>query len=287
MVRKLVLRGILAGAIAGAAAFVFAWIFAEPEIDKAIGYEEGRDAAQAVLDKAAGLPAPQEETELFSRAVQGNLGIGIGIILFGVAMGALFAVAYSVCLGRVGNVRARNLALLVAAGGFLGMYLVPFVKYPANPPAVGRAETIGDRGGLYLLLVLCSLVLLVLAVWLGKRLAARLGNWTASLLAGAAFLVAIGIVMAVLPPLGHLAADTAQFGERATETPLPLKSPDGTIAFPGFPADVLFDFRFYSVSAQLILWTALGLIFAPLAGKVLGDRNRHAVAPAEREKAVV
>jgi hypothetical protein len=35
---------------------------------------------------------------------------------------------------------------------------------------------------------------------------------------------------------------------------------------------VLFNFRFYSVAAQLILWAALGLVFAPLAARLLGHR---------------
>ena len=62
-------------------------------------------------------------------------------------MGALFAVSYALCLGRVGNLRPRTLALLVAAGGFVAIYLVPYIKYPANPPSIGHPETIRQRGG--------------------------------------------------------------------------------------------------------------------------------------------
>jgi hypothetical protein len=269
MEKKLILRGALAGALAGLLAFVFARIFAEPQIQTAIDYETGRDTAQAALDKAAGLPAEPADPDLFSRTIQANLGIGIGMIFFGIAMGALFALAYTIYLGRVGNLQPRTLALLVAAGGFLGVYLVPFVKYPANPPSIGHPDTITDRGGLYLLMVMCSVIFLVTAVWLGQRLRTRWGNWNASLLAGAAFVVAIGIVMAILPSLGHLALNEQQFGHQATETPLPLTSADGTIVYPGFPADVLFDFRLYSITAQLILWATIGLVFAPQAERLL------------------
>jgi hypothetical protein len=274
MEKKLILRGLLAGAVAGALAFAFARIFAEPQISKAIAYQNGRDAAQALVDKAAGLPAPPAGPDIFSRTIQANLGIGVGMIFFGMAMGALFAVAYAICLGRTGNLRPRPLALLVAAGGFVGMYLVPFLKYPANPPSIGHPETIRQRGGLYLLMVVCSVVFLVLAVWLGRRLQARFGNWNASLLAGAAFIAAIGIVMAILPPLGHLPYNLAHFGDHATETPLPLTNSHGTIIYPGFPADVLFSFRLYSIAAQLILWSAIGLVFAPLAGRLLNPPPR-------------
>ncbi|MDX6254614.1 MAG: hypothetical protein QOJ11_948 [Frankiales bacterium] len=269
MERKLIGRGIIAGAFAGLLAFVFARIFAEPVISAAIRYGSGRDAAQAVLDKAAGLPTAADGPDIFSRTVQANIGIGVGMILFGAAMGALFAVVYTICLGRVGNLRPRVLAMLVAGAGFLGIYLVPFLKYPANPPSIGHAETIGARGGLYLGMVLASVVFLVLATMAGQRLQPRFGNWNASLLAGAGFVVAIGIVMAVLPQLGHLAANQAHYGLHATETPLPLTDATGTIVFPGFPADTLAAFRLYSVAAQLLLWSALGLVFGPMAERVL------------------
>ena len=152
----------------------------------------------------------------------------MALIFFGAAMGVLVAVAYCVCLGRTGRLRPRPLAMLVAGGGFLAIYLVPFVKYPADPPAIGHAETIRQRGLLYLLMVGTSVVLLILAVWLGRRLRSRFGNWNASLLAGGAFIVAVGIVVAALPPLGHLAANHS-YGNHLTETPQPLTNHKATL----------------------------------------------------------
>lgn len=215
MEKKLVLRGMLAGGIAGLLAFVFARIFAESQIQKALDYESGRDAAQDALDKAAGIKVPAAGSDIFSRIVHGNVGIGVGIVAFGIAMDALFAVAYCVCLGRVGRLRPRSISLLVSAGGFLGMYLVPFVKYPANPPAIGHEDTIQQRGALYLVMVFSSVVLLIAAVWLGHRLRARFGNWNASLLAGAAFIVAISVVMLLLPSLGQLSFNKSNYGNFA------------------------------------------------------------------------
>jgi hypothetical protein len=159
------------------------------------------------------------------------------------------------------------------------MYFVPFIKYPANPPSIGHPDTIRDRGNLYLVMVLCSVVFLVGAVWLGKRLQARFGNWNATLLAVGAYVVVIGALMALLPSLGELSDNVQQFGHHATETPLPLTNPDGTIVYPGFPADTLFEFRFYSVAAQALLWAALGLVFAPMAERLL-DPRRAAAAKA-------
>src|SRR5437870_13664656 len=105
METKLVLRGILAGAFAGLLAFAFARIFAESQIQQAIDYESARDAAQGALNKAAGIASPPEGSDLFSRSVQANVGIGVGMVAFGAAMGALFAVTYTMCLGRVGALK--------------------------------------------------------------------------------------------------------------------------------------------------------------------------------------
>src|SRR3954467_6078789 len=261
MEKRIIWRGVLAGAVGGLLSFVFARIFAEPLIQQAVDYEDGRAAARESLTASAGI-TPHEHVEPFSRAVQGNVGIGVALILFGAAMGALFAVAYAVCLGRSGRLRPRSLALLVAGGGFLGLFLVPFLKYPANPPAIGHDDTIRQRSGLYLLMVVASVLLLVLSAWLGKRLRPRLGTWSATLIAGAVFVAAIGIVMLLLPSFGELSAN--QDYHAATETPGPLTDPSGKIVFPGFPADVLFGFRLYSIGAQLVLWAAIGLVFAPL-----------------------
>ncbi len=280
MEKRIIARGLAAGALAGLLAFLFARIFAEPVIDKAIAYESGRDAVQAVLDKAAGLPVNPGGPDVFSRTVQGTVGIGVGLVGFGAAMGALYAVVYLLCLGRVGRIRPRVLALLVSGGGLLGFYLVPFLKYPANPPAIGHPETIRARGFLYLTMVLCSLVFLSTAVWAGRRLAPRFGNWNAVLLSALGFAVAIGVVVAVLPSLGELSANVHLYGHQATETPLPLTDAKGNIVYPGFPADVLFSFRLYSILNQVILWGSLGLVFGPLAERVLRPVMRPAAEPA-------
>jgi Probable cobalt transporter subunit (CbtA) len=281
MVRALVLRGAGVGALAGLLAFVFARIFAEPVIQAAIDYEAGRGEAEAALAAAAGQPAAAEDPELFSRAMQGNIGIGVGIVAFGIAIGLFFAVAYCMAYGRTGNVRVRQLSLLVGLFGFLGMFLIPFIKYPANPPAIGNPDTIRDRGALWVLMVVVSIVVLILAVVLGQRLQARLSTWNATLVAGAAAIVVLGIVMALLPALGELSTNVAESGSRLTETPQPLTDPSGKIVYPGFDADLLYRFRLYSVGAQIVLWGVLALGFAPLAERVF---QAHGL-PSQREMA--
>jgi hypothetical protein len=293
---RVILRGALSGVVAGVLGFIFAKIFAEPVISKAIDYESGRDAILAALNKAAGRPVAPDGPEIFPRSIQSTIGIATGLIAFSAAMGALVAVAYLVLHGRF-SVRPRNMAWLIAGFGFLGVYLLPYVKYPANPPAIGHSFTIGSRGPLYLALVACSLILLGLAIYLAVKLRRRLGVLPAVLVSAVAFLVVYGVVIGVLPSLGNLPANVAhasQFGyaRAATETPQPitniLSTPlvingktiaPGQIVYPGFDADVLWKFRWYSIINQLLIWTTIALAFGALLERfLLGGTRRKALA---------
>lgn len=265
MERKLVLRGLASGALAGLLSFVFARVLAEPVIARAIRYESARDTAQAALDRAAGLPVTATGPDVFSRTVQEDIGMAVALVVFGAALGALLAVVFTlVQRGSGSHLRPRVLALLLAGAGFTSAYLVPFLKYPANPPAIGHEDTIATRGSLYLVLQVLSVVALVLAVQAGRVLARRRGTWQAALLAGLGYVVVVGVAMALLDPV-H-------------ETPGPLRDPSGTIVLGGFPADDLYRFRLYAVGGQLILWGALGLVLGPWAERALQRSGRPAVS---------
>jgi len=291
---RVILRGALSGVVAGVLGFIFARVFAEPVINQAIDYESGREAILAELNKAAGRVVAPDGPEIFSRGIQSTIGIATGIIAFSVAMGLLVAVAYLVLHGRF-TLRPSRLAWLIAGFGFLGVYLLPFVKYPANPPAVGHTFTITTRGQLYLSLVACSLVLLGLAVYAAVKLRHRVGVLAAVLISAAGFLVVYGVLIGLLPSLGNLPANVAhstQFGyaRAATETPQPitniLSTPlvidgktiaPGQILYPGFDADVLWKFRWYSIINQLIIWTTVALVFGALLDRfILGRTPRRA-----------
>jgi hypothetical protein len=264
MEKKFVLRGVGAGALAGLLAFVFARIFAEPVIAKAIDYEDARDQAQAVLDRAAGLAVEVAGSDPFSRTVQEDLGIAVALVVFGAALGALLAVVFTlVQRGSGSHIRPRTLALLLAAGAFVSVYLVPFLKYPANPPAVSADDTIEARGSLYLGLQVVSVIALVLCVQLGRRLARDRGSYQASLLAAAAYVVAMTVAFLVFKDV-H-------------ETPGPLRDASGRIVLGGFDPDVLYDFRLYALGGQLILWGGIGLILGPWAEKALAQAGRPVV----------
>jgi Probable cobalt transporter subunit (CbtA) len=238
--KRIIARGLLAGAIASVAAFVFARTFVEPVIDRAIAYEEAQRAGH------------EHGVELFTRGVQATIGMGFGVLAFGVAMGALFAVAYCVAYGRVGNLSPRQLSAWLAGGMFLSVYVIPFLKYPASPPAVSLEETIRQRTLLYLMMVVLSVVALVAAVWLGRNLRERYGAWSATLIAAATYIVAVAVVMVLLPTIDE--------------------TPDG------FPADVLYEFRLYSVGTQFVLWAIIAVVFGSSVSRLLGEPQRQAEA---------
>jgi predicted cobalt transporter CbtA len=259
MEKQIIGRGLLAGALAGVLAFIFARIFVEPVIDRAIGYEDGVGAAHEAMEHGA----HEHGAEVFTRGIQANIGMGFGVLAFSVAMGALFAVVFAVTYGRVGNVSARLLSVYVAGGMLLSLYVVPALKYPANPPAVSLDETIRQRTLLYLLMVVVSAALFVGAVYLGRQLATRLGPWNATLAAAGAYTVAIAVVMLILPTID--------------ETPGPLRDSAGTIIYEGFPADDLYQFRLFSLGTQVVMWATIGLVFATLASRLLGERKGELV----------
>jgi hypothetical protein len=248
MEKKFIGAGLLSGLVAGILAFVFARIYIEPLIERAIGYEEDRGHAELEL---AGGEHSHDHGELFSRSVQQNLGASTGTVVFGLIIGALFAVAFTVLWAYVGRryplVDPRVVAGLLAVGGFVAVYLIPFSAYPANPPAVGSDDTIGSRSGAYLTILLLSVGFLIAATVLAFWLAPRIGGLFSAVAGGVAYLVAVGISIALLPSFD--------------EVPGPLMDGD-TIVFPGFPADLVGDFRYYSIINQAILWGVLGLGFA-------------------------
>ena len=227
MEKRIIAGGLLAGAVGGLLAFVFARTFVEPVISRAIELEDH-----------------DHGPELFSRAVQANVGMGFGLVAFGVALGALTAVVFAVVYGRT-SLGSRGLALVLAAAAFGTVSLVPFLKYPPNPPAVGHEETLQQRTGLYLLTVVLSVALAVAAVWLGRRLRQRLGLWSAGVLAAGGYVLVVSSVMLALPSF--------------SETP------------EGFPADLLYDFRLYSLGTQFVMWGAIGVVFAAAVGRLLPE----------------
>ncbi|MFD9812012.1 CbtA family protein [Streptomyces sp. NPDC059080] len=231
-VRNLLVRGMLAGLGTGVLALIVAYVLGEPNVNSAIGFEEAHAGH-----------SHGDEAELVSRGVQSTAGLATGVLVYGVAFGGIAALAYCFALGRVGRFGPRATALLLSGCALLAVYVVPFLKYPANPPAVGDPDTIGKRTALYFLMMLLSVLLAVAATLLGKQLAPRTGNWYATVVAVLAFAVVIGLAYAFLPVIDEVPEH--------------------------FPAALLWRFRLSALGMQLTLWAGFGLLFGELAQRLL------------------
>lgn len=244
MARSFLVRGMICGVIAGLLAFLYAHTFGEPNVDGAIGVEEA-------IAHAAG---EVEEPELVSRAAQSSWGLFTGVMVYSIAIGGLFSLLSAYAWGRMGRLGERASAALLAAAAFVAIYLVPFIKYPANPPSVGNPDTIQYRTALYFGMILISVVAMVAAVNLGRSLLRRWGAWYASLAGGAVFLVLILIACWLMPAIDEVPAE--------------------------FPASLLWSFRTNALAIQLIVWTVLGLGFGELSARSLAPATKPKSATA-------
>lgn len=272
MIGKLLLRGMIAGMIAAVLTFGFAQIFGEPPIEAAIALEDQAAATQADAHTADMQPgtlphahdpaahgASDHEAEaaaghdhgdgaVFSRSTQSGVGLLTGLVVFGAAIGGAFAVTFALLHGRLGPSSPLALSILLGLAGFTVLALVPGLKYPANPPAVGSAETIGLRTTLFFGMVLASVVSAVIAISAGRMLAATQGKARASVIALALFAGLVAVACLALPSYNEVPAS--------------------------FPEDVLRHFRLASMGIRAVLWLGIGAIFGVAADRLLRSPPR-------------
>jgi len=255
--RTFLVRGLLAGLIAGVVTFGVAYVVGEPPVASAIALEELNAAESSAApdeavaehdhDLAAGDAATEEHSyggdAEVSRATQSTWGLATATIVFGIALGGILGLLAAFAVGRLGQLSARASTALVAGIGFLAVYLVPFLKYPPNPPAVGDPNTIGDRTALYFTMLAVSVLAAIAAVLLARRLSATLGAWNAVLISIAGYLGVVGLVGWLLPVFDEVPAD--------------------------FSADLLWQFRMASLAVQATLYLVTGLVLATMIGSVV------------------
>jgi predicted cobalt transporter CbtA len=242
MVGKLLIRGMLAGIATGLLTFAFAKVSGEPQVDKAIAFEQKASAAKG--------EAP--EPELVSRGTQAGLGLLTGVLVYGTAVGGLFSLVFAYAYGRTGRLGARALSAWLALGAFVALVIVPNIKYPANPPAIGDPEAIGMRTGLFFVMIAVSIATMVFALSVRRHALARFGGWNASIIGALVFVVIIAAVQLALPVINEVPAD--------------------------FPATVLWRFRVAALGMQCVLWTTIGLLFGWLV-----ERSERASLPADTQ----
>ncbi len=216
---RYVRQGALAGVAGGAAAALFLLLVGERSVNEAIAIEEAAgDGGDA----------------LFSRGVQ-QVGGALGTVLVGAALGVALAVVFAAVRHRLAARDDFDRSVRLGGAAFVTVFLVPFLKYPANPPAVGDPTTAGRRAGLYLVALAWSLVAAWAAWRLRRWLSARGQPAPVSHPAAVAlWLSLVGLGFAVLPG-----------------------SPDPVT----LPATLVWRFRLASAGGQAVFWAVTACTF--------------------------
>ena len=237
MLRNLLVCGLVAGLCAGLVSTGFASLAGEPAIDAAIAYEDAHAPARH--------DAPAEPVPV-SRALQKTGGLLTALVVDGVALGGIFALVFAFAYGRVGRASPRATAYWLAGAAFVVLFLVPFVKYPANPPSVGDPDTIGRRTTLYATMFAISILAAIAAARLRPWLRERVDGHAATGLALLGYVVIVVGAGLALPAIHEVPRD--------------------------FPANTLWRFREASVGLQLTMWATIGTLFGFAAQRVMTGR---------------
>lgn len=219
-------RALIAGAAGGIANAIFLWLAGEPVIRRALEVEASRPAAGG----------EQGHAELFSRGAQMAGGMLSGLI-YGTVLAAVFALVFMAIRHRVALHSDFQRSIALAGCAFAAFGLIPAFKYPANPPAVGDPDTIGERTVLYLILLAVG-VLVIYSAWRWARALRESGRPQHERvpLITLAVVAALGLSYVVLPA-----------------------SPDSIPS--DVPADLVWRFRITSLAGLAVVWATIGLGF--------------------------
>ncbi len=235
MITSYLRRGIAAGLLAGLLAGLFAFFIGESSVDGAIRIEEAASAGHG-------------GEEVFTRSTQ-KVGLFFATGVFGVMVGGLFGMAYAYFRSRLASDSDWYRSLYLAGAVFAGAFLIPYLKYPANPPAVGDPATIGERTAAYFAVVALSLLVVLAAWYASRRLRERgISAPVRQTAVGLGVAVAVGVMLVAFPA-----------------------APD-----PGdFPSGLLWSFRLSSLGTQVVFWAGLGVVFGLLCERA-NRRSRRA-----------
>jgi predicted cobalt transporter CbtA len=194
---------------------VFLRLLGEGPIGDAVAFESHHEAVH---------------DELYTRATQ-QVGGMLGVLLYGIAMGVMLAVVLAAVRHKLPLRDDWSRSITLAAIGFATVVLVPFLKYPANPPTVGNTATITDA------MLLFSLAATVLTWRFAAAVATRWGRRAAVPATALLYTVVMGVAFAAFPP----------FTDKVD-----------------LSATLLWRFRLRALCGQVALWSVLGLALGTL-----------------------
>ena len=142
---------LVSGALAGLVHGTVNFAIVEPYLDQAIGIENESLFASGEAEDNLEFWAEYESYRIWQKSGQ----VLAGVIL-GIAMGSLFGIVYALSRNSLPGKNDVAKAVVLSGIMWVTLYLIPFLKYPANPPTVGDADTVVLRTILYLSFIAIS-----------------------------------------------------------------------------------------------------------------------------------
>jgi len=223
---------VIAGLIGGAVTAGFHSLLTERVIDRSIALERAMNVARGQG------PVPP----LVDRPTQ-RKGMIIGFLIYGLTWGLLFGVLFHITWPWqppewTGARRGVITALLTG----WSVAVLPFLKYPANPPGVGDPATTTYRQGLYLAFIILSVAGTALALalhrFLGPRALTPLRRGTGWSRVAAIYTLYAAAIYLVMPADHDLVV---------------------------MPSELVWTFRTRSLAGLVVFWVVLAAAFAWLS----------------------
>ncbi len=213
------ISGAFAGLIHGAVNFAIV----EPYLDQAIGIEN-----QNLFDSGEEEDTPEFWVEYEGYRIWQKSGQILAGVILGTSVGALFGIVFALSRHSLPGNNDVKKTLVLAGVMWLTLYIIPFLKYPANPPTVGDGETVVLRAILYLSFIAISGFGAVAFYKLSKKFQNK-----KKLVSLVGYAVFISVVFLVMP-----------------------ENPDEITA----PMNLVNEFRLMSVLGVTSFWVSVGLI---------------------------
>ena len=214
---------LISGGLAGLVHGTINFAIVEPYLDQAIGLENESLFASGEAEDTLEFWAEYESYRIWQKSGQ----VLAGVIL-GLAMGSLFGIVYALSRNSLPGKNDVTKSVILAGIMWLTIYIIPFLKYPANPPTVGDGETVMLRAILYVSFIALSGIGVVIFYKLSQKLQ---NNKKYFGLFG--YIIFITILFFVMP-----------------------ENPDEITA----PMNLVNEFRFMSVLGVSSFWLSVGLI---------------------------
>lgn len=214
---------LISGSIAGAIHGTVNFTIVEPYLDQAIGIEN-----QNLFASGEEEDNPQFWAEYESYRIWQKSGQVLAGIILGIAMGSLFGIVFALSRNSLPGKNDVTKSLILAGLMWLTIYIIPFLKYPANPPTVGDGETVMLRVILYVSFIVLSGIGVVIFYKLSRKLQSNKKYFG---LIG--YIVFISVIFFVMP-----------------------ENPDEVNA----PINLVNEFRLMSVLGVSSFWLSVGII---------------------------